>query len=123
MQEVLENNISSDYVKEEMNIKDLMKFTPELENYIKANIYTTFGKPDRIFHERYSIYDGWDKGNVQRGRFCIFHTVPHPKPSEDRDISNITSYFLRISPINICIYQQSTVGEEPDLTISFPTKG
>lgn len=122
MQDVLENNTSAE-VKEEMDIKDLMKFTPELENYIKASIYTTFGKPDKVFHERLSIYDGWDKGNVQRGRFCIFHKIPNPKALEDFEVSEITSYFLRISPINVCIYKQSTVGEEPDLTISYPTKG
>lgn len=123
MPDVLENNISSAYIKDEMDITELIKFTPELEDYIKANIYTTFGKPDKIFHERFSIYDGWNKGNLQRGRFCAFHKVPNPKALEDFEVSEITSWFLRISPVNICIYQESTVGEEPDLTISFPTKG
>jgi len=121
MQEVLENNISSDYVKEEMNIQNIMKFTPELKDYIKSYIFINIDKPKNIIEERFSVYDGWVRGNVQRARLCIFHTKWNEKKECDDTI--ITSYFLMISPQEIHIHLPSNKGNAPDITISYPTKG
>ena len=42
------------------NITDIIKFTPNLEDYILANIYNSCGKPDIVEHVRFSIYNGWN---------------------------------------------------------------
>lgn len=103
------------------SIVDIIKFTPNLEEYILANIYTKCEKPDIVEHVRFSVYDGWHKGNIQRARMCIFYGVP----VEGQMFNNteIVSYFLLIKEKDIDIFLPENTGTGADITIPFPTKG
>ena len=103
------------------SIVDIIKFTPNLEEYILANIYTKCEKPDIVEHVRFSLYDGWNKGNIQRGRMCIFYGVP--VEGAIWNDKKIVSYFLLIKEKEINIFLPENKGTEPDITIPFPTKG
>ena len=103
------------------SIVDIIKFTPNLEEYILANIYTKCEKPDIVEHVRFSLYDGWNKGNIQRGRMCIFYGVP--VEGAIWNDKKIVSYFLLIKEKEINIFLPENTGKGPDITIPFPTKG
>ncbi len=103
------------------SIVDIIKFTPNLEEYILANIYTKCGKPDIVEHVRFSVYDGWNSGNIQRARMCIFHGVP--VEGQMFNSTEIVSYFLLIKEKEIKIFLPENTGTGSDMTIPFPTKG
>ena len=103
------------------SIVDIIKFTPNLEEYILANIYTKCEKPDIVEHVRFSLYDGWNKGNIQRGRMCIFYGVP--VEGAIWNDKKIVSYFLLIKEKEINIFLPENTGKGPDITIPFPTDG
>ena len=114
-------DVTKTSMEDEVKILDLIKFTPDLEDYIKVYIFNNIDRPQNIIEERFSIYKGWEKGNVQRGRLCIFHTE-HNERKECKD-TMITSYFLHISPTEINIFLPSNENNVPDITIPFPIMG
>lgn len=103
------------------SISDMIKFTPNLEEYILESIYTKCGKPDIVHTVRFSIYNGWDRGDIQRGRMCIFYKVP--EEGQDWNNTEIVSYFLLIKEKEINIFLPENKGTGPDITIPYPTKG
>lgn len=103
------------------NITDIIKFTPNLEDYILANIYNSCGKPDIVEHVRFSIYNGWNKGDIQRARICIFYGIPVEGAMYNK--TQIVSYFLRISRDEIEIHLPKNNGNKSDMTIPYPTNG
>lgn len=121
METIMTQQASIESAEEQVKISNLLKFTPDLENYIKSYIFDNIDKPQNIIEERFSIYDGWERGNVQRGRLCIFHTEYNEKKSCKDTM--ITSYFLHISPRDINIFLPSNENNTPDITIPFPTDG
>ena len=103
-------------------IADLIKYTPDLESYIVANIITRCGKP--VGYEgkhKFNLYKGWDKGNRQRGRVCFYHK--RYDKQKDLDTMAITSYFFTITPSIISIHFPNNKGNDPDMHIDYPTNG
>ena len=103
-------------------IADLIKYTPDLEKYIIANIITKCGKPAGYEGKRkFTLYKGWDTGNRQRGRVCFYHKVYYKK--KDIDTMAITSYFFTITPSIISIHLPNRKENDPDIHIDYPTNG
>ena len=105
-----------------VNITDLIKYTPDLGEYIKANILTKCGRP-RGYEGKYKFftYDGWIKGNRQYGRINLYHKR-FCKVSQ-MEVVCITSYFLGIEPTGIGIHSPSNQTNKPDMLIDYPTNG
>ena len=114
-------DVTKTNMEDEVKISDLLKFTPDLEDYIKSYIFNNIDRPENIIEERFSIYKGWERGNVQRGRLCIFYSE-HNEKKNCKD-TNIVSYFLHITPTEIKIFLPSNENNTPDITIPFPTGG
>ena len=121
METTMNQNVTENATEDEVKIADLLKFTPELEDYIKSYIYSNIDKPKNIIEERFSIYAGWDVGNIQRARLCIFHTE-YNEAIQLKD-THIVSYFLHISDKEIKIFLPTNEDNTPDITIDFPTEG
>ena len=103
-------------------IADLIKYTPDLEKYIIANIITKCGKPVGYEGKRkFNLYKGWDMGNCQRGRVCFYHK--RYDKQKDLDTMAITSYFFTITPSIISIHFPNNKGNDPDMHIDYPTNG
>lgn len=103
-------------------IADLIKYTPDLESYIVANIITKCGKPEGYEGKyKFNLYKGWDVGNCQRGRVCFYHKGYDKK--KDIDTMAITSYFFTITPSIISIHFPNNKGNDPDMYIDYPTNG
>ena len=121
METIMTQQASIESAEEQVKISNLLKFTPDLGNYIKSYIFDNIDKPQNIIEERFSIYDGWERGNIQRARLCIFFTeFNHKKECDD---TMIVSYFLHISPTAVKIFLPSNENNIPDITIPFPTDG
>ena len=103
-------------------IADLIKYTPDLEKYIIANIITKCGKPEGYEGKRkFTLYKGWDTGNRQRGRVCFYHNRYDKK--KDIDTMAITSYFFTITPSIISIHLPNRKENIPNIHIDYPTNG
>lgn len=103
-------------------IADLIKYTPNLESYILANIITKCGKPEGYEGQyKFVLYSGWDTGNIQRARVNIYHRVYNKKKELYTKV--ITSYFLTITPNSIAIYFPKHSKNTPDIYIDYPTNG
>ena len=105
-----------------INITDLIQYTPNLDEYIKANILTKCGRPEGYEGKyKFFIYDGWIKGNRQYARINLYHKRFCKK--NQTKVVTITSYFLRVGIREIEIHLPNNKGKTPDITIDFPTKG
>ena len=103
-------------------IADLIKYTPDLESYIVGSIITKCGKPEGYEGKRkFNLYKGWDTGNCQRGRVCFYHK--RYDKQKDIDTMAITSYFFTIKSTGIGIHFPNNKGNNPDITIDYPTNG
>ena len=103
-------------------IADLIKYTPDLEKYIIANIITRCGKPAGYEGKRkFTLYKGWDTGNSQRGRVCFYHN--RYDKQKDIDTMAITSYFFTITPSIISIHLPNRKENDPNIHIDYPTNG
>ena len=103
-------------------IADLIKYTPDLESYIAASIITKCGKPEGYEGKRkFTLYEGWDTGNCQRGRLCFYHNRYDKK--KDIDTMAITSYFFTITPSIITIHLPNRKENTPNIHIDYPTNG
>ena len=103
-------------------IAELIKYTPELEQYLTANILTKCGKPEGYEGKRkFTLYKGWDTSNCQRGRVCFYHK--RYDKQKDIDTMAITSYFFTIKSTGIGIHLPKSKGNIPDITIDYPTNG
>ena len=103
-------------------IEDIIKHTPDLEQYIVANILTKCGKPEGYEGKRkFTLYKGWDTGNCQRGRVCFYHK--RYDKQKDIDTMAITSYFFTTKSTGIGIHLPKSKGKIPDITIDYPTNG
>ena len=103
-------------------IADLIKYTPDLEKYIIANIITRCGKPAGYEGKhKFTLYKGWDTGNRQRGRVCFYHNRYDKK--KDIDTMAITSYFFTITPSIISIHLPNRKENDPNIHIDYPTNG
>ena len=103
-------------------IADLIKYTPDLEKYIIANIITRCGKPAGYEGKRkFTLYKGWDTGNSQRGRVCFYHN--RYDKQKDIDTMAITSYFFTITPSIITIHLPNRKENIPNIHIDYPTNG
>ena len=105
-----------------INITDLIKYTPNLDEYIKANILTKCGRPEGYEGKyKFFIYDGWIKGNRQYARINLYHKR-FCKKTQTKVVC-ITSYFLGIEPTGIGIHLPDNRGNKPNIHIDYPTKG
>ena len=126
MHQELENNTKdtpkSNNNTKGVNITDLIKYTPNLGEYIKASILTKCERP-RGYEGRYKFitYDGWIKGNTQFGRINFYHK--RFCKINQMDVVCITSYFLAIKPTGIGIHSPHNQTNKPDMLIDFPTNG
>tara|TARA_B110000902_G_C14170499_1_gene536643 strand:+ start:768 stop:1163 length:396 start_codon:yes stop_codon:yes gene_type:complete len=103
-------------------IADLIKYTPDLESYIIDSIITKCGKPAGYEGKyKFSLYEGWDVGNCQRGRVNFYHKVYYKK--KDIDTMVITSYFFTIKTDSIGIHTPKSKGIIPCTVIDYPTNG
>ena len=107
--------------RKELSIEQIIKFTPELKEYILANIYTRHEKPSNIQRIKFNVYEGWNNGGVQKARMDIFWGEPiqgcmFPK-------THIVSYFLQIDKNKIGIHLPNNKTNTPDIYIDFPTTG
>ena len=103
-------------------IGELIKNTPNLEQYIVASILTKCGKPAGYEGKnKFNLYRGWDTGNCQRGRVCFYHK--RYDKQKDIDTMAITSYFFTIKSTGIDIHSPNNKGNTPDITIDYPTNG
>jgi|TARA_R110000822_G_scaffold151540_1_gene290681 hypothetical protein len=103
-------------------IADLIKYTPDLESYIIDSIITKCGKPAGYEGKyKFSLYEGWDVGNCQRGRVNFYHKVYYKK--KDIDTMVITSYFFTIKTDSIGIHTPESKGIIPCTVIDYPTNG
>ena len=105
-----------------VNITDLIKYTPNLGEYIKASILTKCERP-RGYEGKYKFitYNGWIKGNTQFGRINFYHK--RFCKVNQMDVVCITSYFLAIKPTGIGIHSPHNQTNKPDMLIDFPTNG
>lgn len=105
-----------------VNITDLIKYTPNLGEYIKASILTKCERP-RGYEGKYKFitYNGWIKGNTQFGRINFYHK--RFCKINQMDVVCITSYFLAIKPTGIGIHSPHNQTNKPDMLIDFPTNG
>ena len=105
-----------------VNITDLIKYTPNLGEYIKANILTKCGRP-RGYEGKYKFftYDGWIKGNRQYGRINLYHK--RFCKVNQMEVVCITSYFLGIEPTGIGVHSPHNQTNKPDMLIDYPTNG
>ena len=105
-----------------VNITDLIKYTPNLGEYIKANILTKCGRPqDYDGKYKFILYKGWVKGDRQYGRVNFYHKR-FCKINQTKVVT-ITSYFIVVSIREIAIHLPDNKGKTPDIIIDFPTKG
>ena len=105
-----------------VNITDLIKYTPNLGEYIKASILTKCERP-RGYEGKYKFitYNGWIKGNTQFGRINFYHK--RFCKVNQMDVVCITSYFLAIKPTGISIHSQHNQTNNPDMLNDYPTNG
>ena len=105
-----------------VNITDLIKYTPNLGEYIKASILTKCERP-RGYEGKYKFitYNGWIKGNTQFGRINFYHK--RFCKVNQMDVVCTTSYFLAIKPTGIGIHSPHNQTNKPDMLIDFPTNG
>ena len=104
------------------SITDLIKYTPNLGQYVVANILTKFGRPYGYDGKhKFILYKGWIKGNRQFGRVNFYHKRFCKK--NQTKVVTITSYFLRVGIREIEIHLPDNNGKTPDLYIDYPTKG
>ena len=104
------------------SITDLIKYTPNLGQYVVANILTKFGRPYGYDGKhKFILYKGWIKGNRQFGRVNFYHKRFCKK--NQTEVVTITSYFIRVGIREIEIHLPNNNGKTPDLYIDYPTKG
>ena len=104
------------------SITDLIKYTPNLGQYVVANILTKFGRPYGYDGKhKFILYKGWIKGNRQFGRVNFYHKRFCKK--NQTEVVTITSYFIAVGIREIEIHQPNNNGKTPDLYIDYPTKG
>ena len=104
------------------SITDLIKYTPNLGQYVVANILTKFGRPYGYDGKhKFILYKGWIKGNRQFGRVNFYHKRFCKK--NQTEVVTITSYFIAVGIREIEIHLPDNNGKTPDLYIDYPTKG
>ena len=104
------------------SITDLIKYTPNLGQYVVANILTKFGRPYGYDGKhKFILYKGWIKGNRQFGRVNFYHKRFCKK--NQTEVVTITSYFIRVGIREIEIHLPNNSGKTPDIIIDYPTKG
>ena len=104
------------------SITDLIKYTPNLGQYVVANILTKFGRPYGYDGKhKFILYKGWIKGNRQFGRVNFYHKRFCKK--NQTEVVTITSYFIAVGIREIEIHLPDNSGKRPDLYIDYPTKG
>ena len=104
------------------SITDLIKYTPNLGQYVVANILTKFGRPYGYDGKhKFILYKGWIKGNRQFGRVNFYHKRFCKK--NQTEVVTITSYFIAVGIREIAIQLPDNNGKTPDLYIDYPTKG
>ena len=104
------------------SITDLIKYTPNLGQYVVANILTKFGRPYGYDGKhKFILYKGWIKGNRQFGRVNFYHKRFCKK--NQTEVVTITSYFIAVGIREIEIHLPDNSGKTPDLYIDYPTKG
>tara|TARA_R100001163_G_scaffold5556_2_gene6647 strand:- start:115 stop:489 length:375 start_codon:yes stop_codon:yes gene_type:complete len=104
------------------SITDLIKYTPNLGQYVVANILTKFGRPYGYDGKhKFILYKGWIKGNRQFGRVNFYHKRFCKK--NQTEVVTITSYFIAVGIREIEIHLPNNNGKTPDLYIDYPTKG
>ena len=104
------------------SITDLIKYTPNLGQYVVANILTKFGRPYGYDGKhKFILYKGWIKGNRQFGRVNFYHKRVCKK--NQTEVVTITSYFIAVGIREIEIHLPDNNGKTPDLYIDYPTKG
>ena len=104
------------------SITDLIKYTPNLGQYVVANILTKFGRPYGYDGKhKFILYKGWIKGNRQFGRVNFYHKRFCKK--NQTEVVTITSYFIAVCIREIEIHLPDNNGKTPDLYIDYPTKG
>lgn len=84
------------------------------QDKLMSAIYGFYGRPKNIYQVKIRLYDGWNSGNVQRGRVFIYHLVPCPEMGPDK--VNIESYFLKVTKQTCRVYKGNCNGE-PDLVV------
>ena len=103
------------------SITDLIKYTPNLGQYVVANILTKFGRPYGYDGKhKFILYKGWIKGNRQFGRVNFYHKRFCKK--NQTEVVTITSYFIAVGIREIEIHLPDNSGNTPDLYIDYPTK-
>ena len=105
--------------RKEISIDQLIKFTPELKDYILANIYTRHERPSNVERVKFNVYKGWTNGGIQKARMDIFWGEPVQGCMYTK--THIVSYFLQIDPYKIGIHFPSNSTNNPDMYIDFPT--
>ena len=104
------------------SITDLIKYTPNLGQYVVANILTKFGRPYGYDGKhKFILYKGWIKCNRQFGRVNFYHKRFCKK--NQTEVVTITSYFIAVGIREIEIHLPDNNGKTPDLYIDYPTKG
>ena len=104
------------------SITDLIKYSPNLGQYVVANILTKFGRPYGYDGKhKFILYKGWIKGNRQFGRVNFYHKRFCKK--NQTEVVTITSYFIAVGIREIEIHLPDNNGKTPDLYIDYPTKG
>ena len=104
------------------SITDLIKYTPNLGQYVVANILTKFGRPYGYDGKhKFILYKGWIKGNRQFGRVNFYHK--RFCKVNQMEVVTITSYFIAVGIREIEIHLPDNNGKTPDLYIDYPTKG
>jgi len=104
------------------SITDLIKYTPNLGQYVVANILTKFGRPYGYDGKhKFILYKGWIKGNRQFGRVNFYHK--RFCKVNQMEVVTITSYFIAVGIREIEIHLPDNSGKTPDLYIDYPTKG
>ena len=104
------------------SITDLIKYTPNLGQYVVANILTKFGRPYGYDGKhKFILYKGWIKGNRQFGRVNFYHKRFCKK--NQTEVVTITSYFIAVGIREIEIHLPDNNGKTPDIYIDYPTKG
>jgi len=88
---------------------------PEEESKLINSIYDFFGEPKKVYQTKVVLYNGWNAGNIQRGRVFIYHLVTCPDMGPDK--ININSYFIKVLK-KTCMVYSGNCNKEPDLVVN-----
>jgi hypothetical protein len=89
--------------------------TNEQEKVLLEAIYKRYGKPNKIYKEKETLYDGWNSGGTQRGRAFIYNFTPCPEGGPDK--TKIDSYFFKLRGSIVRVYMENC-NLDPDLVVN-----